>query len=851
MNLDTKNIKSKLAKARQDVDKSPTEGQIKAGNYKKGHISILGFNISIENPKGSYRRGKDSNGKEWKTLMHNDYGYFTRTVGKDGDAVDVFIGPNLNSEKIFPIDQYHGNEFDETKVMLGFDNKEEAKAAYLSNYEKGWKGFKYITEVDIDTFKKWLYDGYRQRKPFAKYVRLTESYNTTIKNIVKNSTLCEAVNPNDEIWYRGYNSQFGFNGRHEKVLWLTDDIDYARCYGNRVAEVVIDGNKLNPASIDEMDGFCRDGCEYDYYDGPNDDTIVAALKEGLNCFCFEANDDSSYCMCLWDRSVIKSIRELSEEETNAIEGYEGYDIAPYRTSFAEYKRLNEGLILKEDYGPVEDAWENYDISDLLYEFLEDKRSGRTKKHWNVIPAAQYHNLLRRYMENPAGARIPNIVNRWMDEIIIKNTLSVQYITDLAGHSSNFPYDDCENTFGQEGDYSFWSEYLNNEGFYDWSVLPDGSNAWSDYGLEPIWKVLSNYKYDTPAEETLILINRVLDIGHCRGDLASAFIEGGSHSCDYISNSINEDMATKYTLNEAQGLKSKKLYDIFKTYGREFIAKHYDSSEAMDLHNVSDNDVVGVFKAGQLPRTEGEEKAWINQMGFDADSADGVRNIKLGKLADDGQILYAVVINRNANYDRTSAEKDGGFKDYVNKQNARAERKRGDGSKNYQWKDNSIKFDVMDNPYRKEWSGDAQQQLRDKMAATYGKRQMAEAKKINPPKDIAAAVRKGMRDADIEQHGKATDFRTTTAKNPKAYSRKEKHKKTLTENDIRQIIRESIEEFYKGSKKERAAYENACDCLYYGYGFKFWFERNSQLLDGDIEFAKRVWEKAKEDMADDF
>lgn len=168
-------VEERLRDERNEVNIHPTEGQAKAGNYKMGHITIHGFEISIENPKGSYRCGKDKDGKAWKTYMHNDYGYFNRTVGKDGDAIDVFLGPNLNSQKIFAVDQYLSGEFDETKVMMGFDTKEEAKAAYLSNYDKNWKGFKYITEVDIDTFKKWLYDGYRQRKAFAKYASLTES----------------------------------------------------------------------------------------------------------------------------------------------------------------------------------------------------------------------------------------------------------------------------------------------------------------------------------------------------------------------------------------------------------------------------------------------------------------------------------------------------------------------------------------------------------------------------------------------------------------------------------------------------------------------------------------------------
>lgn len=158
-----------LERERKKVDLNASDEMHKAGNYRMGHININGFQITIENPKGSYRKGKDRNGKEWKTYMHNDYGYFTKTLGKDGDAIDVFIGPNFNSKKIFAVDQKVGGEFDETKVMFCFSNIEQAKKAYLSNYAKDWKGFWKITEVNIDMFKKWLYDGHRQYKPFFQY----------------------------------------------------------------------------------------------------------------------------------------------------------------------------------------------------------------------------------------------------------------------------------------------------------------------------------------------------------------------------------------------------------------------------------------------------------------------------------------------------------------------------------------------------------------------------------------------------------------------------------------------------------------------------------------------------------
>lgn len=172
-------LKDKIQQERDKVNTNPTEKQKEAGNYRMGHIRINGFNISIENPKGSYRKGVDKNGHIWKIKMKNDYGYFTKTLGYDGDAIDVFIGSHLKSQKIFAIDQKISGSFDETKIMFCFNSEEEAKNAYLSNYEKDWKGFWKITEVSMDIFKKWLYDGYKQRKPFHQYVDI-------IKNKIKN-----------------------------------------------------------------------------------------------------------------------------------------------------------------------------------------------------------------------------------------------------------------------------------------------------------------------------------------------------------------------------------------------------------------------------------------------------------------------------------------------------------------------------------------------------------------------------------------------------------------------------------------------------------------------------------------
>ena len=53
-----------------------------------------------------------------------------------------------------------------------------------------------------------------------------------------------------ETWYRGYKAKYGSDYDH--LLWLTDDIDYARSYGNRVEEVVLDGDKLNSICVSSI-----------------------------------------------------------------------------------------------------------------------------------------------------------------------------------------------------------------------------------------------------------------------------------------------------------------------------------------------------------------------------------------------------------------------------------------------------------------------------------------------------------------------------------------------------------------------------------------------------------------------
>lgn len=180
--IDSPSSDTKIEKARSEVDQNPTEAQKEAGNYRKGHVKIDGFNVTIENPKGSVRSGKDADGNGWSVTMNNDYGYIRGTEGVDGDHIDVFLSDNPDAGDVFVIDQVNADgSFDEHKVMYGFKSALAAKRAYLANYSAGWKGLGNITRVTKEEFRKWIDSSNRKTKPFAEYKSVKQAASTEEK----------------------------------------------------------------------------------------------------------------------------------------------------------------------------------------------------------------------------------------------------------------------------------------------------------------------------------------------------------------------------------------------------------------------------------------------------------------------------------------------------------------------------------------------------------------------------------------------------------------------------------------------------------------------------------------------
>ncbi len=97
-------------------------------------VEVQGLPVFIDRPKGYVQTGKDADGNEWSRTYLLDYGFLPRTKGGDGEELDVFIGPDETSERVFWVTQNKADgTFDEYKVFVGFTHPREARDAYVAH----------------------------------------------------------------------------------------------------------------------------------------------------------------------------------------------------------------------------------------------------------------------------------------------------------------------------------------------------------------------------------------------------------------------------------------------------------------------------------------------------------------------------------------------------------------------------------------------------------------------------------------------------------------------------------------------------------------------------------------------
>jgi hypothetical protein len=155
-----------IALSRPENDRMARKDGGKTYSKEESEFQYKGLTIGIQTSKGEKRKHHGD------VKFPADYGYIGDTEDNDDMNVDVYMGPNKDSDKAVVINQYRkSGKFDEHKVMLGFKSQAAAVKAYKDSWPKKKAEVRYGDSVamSVEDLKKWLEYG-NTKKPIKKSV---------------------------------------------------------------------------------------------------------------------------------------------------------------------------------------------------------------------------------------------------------------------------------------------------------------------------------------------------------------------------------------------------------------------------------------------------------------------------------------------------------------------------------------------------------------------------------------------------------------------------------------------------------------------------------------------------------
>ena len=362
-------------------------------------MKVGAFDVTIENPKGSERSGTDANGKKWSVKMNNTYGYIRGTEGVDGDHIDVFLAEDMDKwdgKYVFVVDQYNPDgSFDEHKVMLGFNNTEEARSAYLSNYEKGWENGRRIvvTAVNLDDFEKWIGSSKRKTKPFGEY-------SSVKKDIVEINAPANEDTPSEIQTLLRERGCTPISQEHRN---LTDEGIVADNAGNPI--ILYHGTLDKSISVSELeaghkraDGESADFAGSGVYFTPNKDV---AEEYGHNGQVFEAHVKLSNPFYMLSDPGFNESEAIQFSNLLKSKGYDG--IIHYMNAWSvEHNMIDGGEVVvfnNSSILPIEKRQNNHAANSITPSTYTNKKGKTSNVSKKGKPRISKENEVKRTVEH--------------------------------------------------------------------------------------------------------------------------------------------------------------------------------------------------------------------------------------------------------------------------------------------------------------------------------------------------------------------------------------------------------------------------------------------------------------------
>ena len=102
-------------------------------------------------------------------------------------------------------------------------------------------------------------------------------------------------------------------------------------------------------------------------------------------------------------------------------------------------------------------------------------------------------------------------------------------TEILGHTQIDAREELLEPMGYEFTDEEWGR------FQDFLTAPSGQWRLSDYGMKPLQGLARELAAAKSAEEQLVIVDRMLNVTHQRGDMAENFVEGGKKTLDWLAN----------------------------------------------------------------------------------------------------------------------------------------------------------------------------------------------------------------------------------------------------------------------------------------------------------------------------
>lgn len=319
-----------------------------------------------------------------------------------------------------------------------------------------------------------------------------------------------------------------------------------------------------------------------------------------------------------------------------------------------------GLLLEDMDDKVYQFYENSDYikANIFDDFLYHNNSNFTKHiPWKVIPFLRLKKIWEDHAKY--GVVRDEKGFNMIKDIIIDNITKIDIITNLAGHTAygsseedyqdyigNFidnqlncliekidsaqlelPFDNpnkgykekelsdacnvtihpfIQNLFNENYRNGMARETIKNIlmeemkdiflSYYTEDEESEMGGYLSDYGLEPLLKLLYELLNSDDMDKELIIIDKILNVVHQRSDIARWFIEGGSSSLSMISGyagdnaTVNENKLRKLILEEIDRFKQNAIDNALDKY-----------DEFNDFNNLADIDKLALLGGSNDPR----------------------------------------------------------------------------------------------------------------------------------------------------------------------------------------------------------------------------------------------------------